>query len=180
MGSFAAPVPERFRDAYDILGGLGSAEDGARAYLARDRTTQELVALRVQDSETGAGEAGVSVARTLNSSIPADNRSCMICKVRIRDWRRFCVSCGADLSGVEPDVKDPQTRQLLERVLSASRERIEFLGQVHRSEGGGAVYFGAERATGRILALDLRRTEPRTGQADAYSLDVSAVLQRHE
>jgi serine/threonine-protein kinase len=180
MSSFAAPVPERFRDTYDILGGLGSADDGASAYLARDRTTQELVALRVQAPASSGGEPGVTVARTLSSSIPADGRSCLICKVRIGDWRRFCVSCGADLSGVEPDVKDPHTRQLLERVLMASRERLEFLGQVHRSEGGGAVYFGAERGTGRILALDLRRSEQPAGQGDAYSLDVSAILQRHE
>jgi serine/threonine protein kinase len=181
MNQWAASV-QGLQDQYDILGELGRADDGALGLLARDRTTQQLVAVRVEVTGTGQTPK-VVVTPALNSSVPATNRACPICKSSIRDWRRFCAQCGADLSGAEIRAGDAESRALLERVLQASQNQLELIGQVRRSEGGGAVYFGYERRSNRIVALDLRRQQT-TGQQAAegssseYSFAVTSTVER--
>jgi serine/threonine-protein kinase len=161
VGSWLEPLSESSHDGYDVLGVLGSAADGARAYLARERTTSELVALCVGPG----GEASVAVARTLSSIVPADNRSCPVCQAPIGDWRRYCSQCGADFSGIEARSDDPATAA--QEGEQNAQERFEVLGHLPRSEGGDAVYFGRERGSGRIVALGPQQSEPRAAPTGA-------------
>jgi serine/threonine protein kinase len=175
MNQWAASV-QGLQDRYDILGELGRAEDGALGLLARDRTTQQLVAVRIEAAPTGHPPK-VVVTPALNSTVPAMQRSCPICKSNILDWRRFCAQCGADLSGVELRSNDAESRSLLERVLQASQKQLELIGQVNRAEGGGAVYFGYERESKRIVALDLLRQQAADGTS-GYSFAVTSTVER--
>jgi eukaryotic-like serine/threonine-protein kinase len=154
---------------FEIMGELGQTGEGP-AFLARDRSTHELVAVRP------AGTAGgLAVMSALNSAVPAAPRNCPICRTAISDWRRFCDQCGADLSGVDVAPEGLDARQVVEEVLRISDRPVDLLGPMKRSEGGGDVWFGCDRQTGEILALNLKRGAG-PGRAGGYSVAVTAVL----
>jgi serine/threonine protein kinase len=161
------------RDNFEILGELGSNDLGPSSYLARDRKTGELVAIQITDL-IDTKQPVVSVKHTLNSSVPATNRHCHMCKAVATDWRRYCANCGADLSGA--DLSGSNAAAILERATSGGKT-IDLLGEMPRSEGGGKVYFGAERNTGQIVALDLRKAGT-PGGGSGYSLDVTSTLRK--
>lgn len=153
---------------FEIVGELGRNDDSA-TYLARERSTGELVAVR--DPAVGGIRA---VSRSLNAGIPASSRPCPICRAEIADWRRYCGQCGTDLSGVDvaPDGLDDHA--VVESVLRSANKPVELLGRMKRSEGGGAVWFGRDQNTGEIVALDLTRSG---GDADSgFDVSVTATL----
>ena len=150
------------------MGELGQTGEGP-AFLARDRSTHELVAVRADTA------GGVSVMNTLNSSVPTSSRDCPICRTPISDWRRFCDQCGSDLSGVDVAPEGLDARRVVEEILRTSNRPVDLFGPMKRSEGGGDVWFGSDRQTGEILALDLRRQRDSAG-AGGYSVEVTAVI----
>jgi eukaryotic-like serine/threonine-protein kinase len=152
---------------FDIVGQLGAAQ-GVEAYLALERSTRRLVALSIDPKKEPQSRFDLIVSHTLNASVPASDHQCPICRARLSDWRRFCPQCGADISGVDPGEADGSFTE-------AFRKDIDLLGHMPRSEGGGAVYFGRERTTGRILALNFNRNA-QSNTATKLSFSITSII----
>lgn len=165
-----APAARQASD-FEIVGEFGQTGEGP-AYLARDRSTGELVAVRPADPEGNV----VAVIQTLNSAVPATPVSCPICRIPVTDWRRFCGQCGADLSGVDVAPEGLEARRVFEDALRSAERPVDLIGPMKRSEGGGDVWFGRDRQTGEILALNLTRGGPLTGPGRAFDIAVTAVM----
>jgi hypothetical protein len=142
---------------YDIVARLGLGSGGAPVYLARELMTDTLVALRLPPLESGGDsrEFGLEVVRQIDSSLPAIETRCSHCSAILRQWSRFCTSCGRDISGLAPS-PGGQTRETLRRLArDTASGKYDVLGEMSRVEGGGMVYFGRERATGQVVGLQL-------------------------
>ena len=174
-------VQQAVQGNYEVLGELGRSEPeaGVVVYLARQLGTGALVALRVRPADGARGasrEMWLDVLRQLDASTPGPRETCVACGKAVSSWDRFCGSCGADLSAGDPgDGASPEA--LLEAVRSAAGAKYEVIGQMHRSDGGGNVYFARERKTGNLTALRLRREKAASGSnAPQYSLGRTTVL----
>jgi len=142
---------------YDIVARLGMASGGAPVYLARERMTDSLVALRLPplESDGESREFGLEVVRQIDKSLPAIETRCSNCSAVLRQWSRFCVQCGRDVSGLAP-APGGQTRETLRRLArDTAADKYDILGDMARAEGGGMVYFGRDRATGHVVGLQL-------------------------
>ena len=155
---------------FEILGEMGRGERGSVLYLARERASRKLVALKLRPN---AGEYELSVLRELDASIADVGNSCPSCNADLVGPGRFCSRCGADLSATRPG--DASRTKLLEAVQSAAQGEYEVLGEMERSEGGGIVYFARELETGQLVALRLTREQASDG-ADSYALVVTQVI----
>lgn len=141
---------------FDILGELGRAGEERVAYLARENSTGELVALTLEGVETEArlgGEPSFAVQRTLDATIPAAQTRCPACTAAMATWARHCPACGHDLSGGPPPVSDKNTGRMLAQ--TAGRGRFDLYGDMSRSEGGSPVYFGRDQTTDELVSLRL-------------------------
>jgi hypothetical protein len=160
-------------DDYEVFGEIARSPDGAVAYLARDLADQSLVALRVEPDPRSRDAYLLEVAKQLDSSVPAPADACPRCAAALRSWGRFCTKCGLDLwTGPAPGHKEADAH-VLAAVKEAARGRYEVLGEMHRADGSGFVFFARELQTGRVEALRLRQE---AGQQ--YSIGVTQVLQR--
>jgi eukaryotic-like serine/threonine-protein kinase len=144
---------------YDLLGELGGA-DGADVWLARERQTGELVAVRLDPARPGSPPPQPAVLRNLGPGVPAVERACPLCRQPISDWRRFCGHCGTDVAGLGASGSGAGDLDLLRG--EAERQNLDLLGRMTRAEGGDAVFFAQDRGTGQIVALTL---EPGSGEA---------------
>jgi hypothetical protein len=105
--------------------------------------------------------------------MPAPDSKCVKCGKEIKGWARFCSYCGADLTGAAPKEGDAVERALmLEAVKEAVSADYEVLGEMSRTEGGGAVYFACERKSNKIVALRLQRE----GAGDEFSVGLTTAL----
>ncbi|HEX2095276.1 MAG TPA: hypothetical protein VHG28_22965 [Longimicrobiaceae bacterium] len=167
-------VQEATEDEYELLGKLGGAA-GRMAYLARERSTGDLVALVLQedDASDGGEQFDLSVVRELDDSVPVAGHACHRCGAPFDSWSRFCDVCDRDVSGVASDEAVPGVSRgvLLDEVRSATDGEYEVLGSMERADGGGAVYFARELATGRLAGLSLQREDGPAG--DEFTLVVS-------
>ncbi len=169
---FLAAVKEAAASDFTVLGEIGRGEGGVIMYLARDMESRRLVALRLQREGQLADEFSLEVVRHLDNSMPAPDSHCVKCGKAVKGWARFCSYCGADLTGAAPKEGDAVERALmLEAVKDAVSADYDVLGEMSRTEGGGAVYFGLDRKTGRIVALRLQREE-----GDEYSVGLTTAL----
>jgi hypothetical protein len=142
---------------YDIVARLGMASGGAPVYLARERMTDSLVALRLPPLESGgeSREFGLEVVRQIDGSLPAIETRCSSCSAVLRQWSRYCAQCGRDVSGLAPS-PGGETRETLRRLArDTASDKYDVLGEMSRAEGGGMVYFGRDRATGHVVGLQL-------------------------
>lgn len=155
---------------YEILGEMGRGERGSVVYLARERASQKLAALKLRPD---GGEFELSVVRELDASVPAMGNKCPSCKVDLVGWGRFCSNCGKDLSGTRSG--EASQEELLKAVQSAAEGEYEVLGEMQRSEGGGVVYFARELRSGRLVALRLTREQESDG-SESYALGVTQVI----
>ncbi|MEP7065431.1 MAG: PEGA domain-containing protein [Gemmatimonadota bacterium] len=155
---------------YEILSEMGRGERGTVVYLARERSTQKLVALKLRPD---GSDYELSVLRELDATVPSTDNTCPFCKATLHGWGRFCSHCGKDLFGAQPD--DGSREELLAVVRELADGEYDVLGEMQRSEGGGVVYFARELDSGRLVALRLIRQEDSEG-AHAYSLGVTQVI----
>ncbi len=155
---------------YEILGEMGRGERGSVVYLARERASQKLAALKLRPD---GSEFELSVVRELDASVPAMGNKCPSCKVDLVGWGRFCSNCGKDLSGTRSG--EASQEELLKAVQSAAEGEYEVLGEMQRSEGGGVVYFARELKSGRLVALRLTREQESDG-SESYALGVTQVI----
>jgi hypothetical protein len=155
---FLKAVQGAAADDFTVLGEIGRGSDGVIIYLSREVSSGRLVALRLQREGQLAHEFSLELVRHLDNSMPAPESKCFKCGKPIRGWARFCSYCGADLSGAAPATDDTAGQAAM---LAALNEAVaadyEVLGEMARSEGGGAVYFARDRATNKIVALRLQR-----------------------
>jgi Sel1 repeat/PEGA domain len=163
-------VREAAAAEYDILGEMGRGERGSVLYLARERVSDKLVALKLRP-DGGAYE--LSVLRELDTSVPALRNQCPSCKADLVSRGRFCSECGNDLTDARPmdDSRDEQLRALR----NAAKGEYDVLGEMQRSEGGGAVYFARELSSARLVALQLVR-EPESDGSESYALHVTQLM----
>jgi hypothetical protein len=168
-----AAVRELASGDFEVFGEITRNADGAIAYLARDLTAKRLVMLRLAQSRTVPGEYLLEVAKDLDASVPPPKDGCPRCGKPLRSWGRFCTNCGLDVWTAPPDAHGRSSEEMLSAVKQAVGERFEILGEMSRAQGGGAVYFARNRATGKIEALRLR---PEQGQE--YSIGLTNILQR--
>jgi hypothetical protein len=156
---------------FEVFGEIGRAKDGTIAYLARDRSDQKLVALRLTPDAHADNEYGLDLARELDDSVPPPSTLCPRCDAPLRSWGRFCTQCGLDL-WTDPRAGQPRSKDdLLAAVREATSGKFEVLGEMTKAGGGGLVYFARDLATGRIEALRLRREGD-----EAYSIGLTGVL----
>ena len=163
---------------YDLLGELGRNRRGSIVYLGRELATGNLIALKLDESQTEPGALELSVAAELDESIPALGYECQYCGQELDSWGRFCTACGRDVSGVVTSETSIEEREeLLLAVRSASAGEYDILGEMPRTRGGGIVYFAREWATGLIVALRLQRdAESLHSSGTEYSLGKTQVL----
>lgn len=165
-------VREAAAGEFTVLGEIGRKPDGTIAYLARDRSSKKLVALRLTRGGASGGEYLLEVASQLDATVPAPHSTCPQCGVPVRGWERFCTQCGVNLWSDRAAGERWNKDDLLKAVQEATSGKFEVLGEMSRSEGG-AVYFARELETGKIEALRLQRE----GEGD-YSIGLTGVLQR--
>jgi len=163
-------VKEAAAAEYDILGEMGRGERGSVVYLAREKASQKLVALKLRPD---GGEYELSVVRELDATVPAMGNKCPSCKADLVGWGRFCSHCGKDLSGTRSG--EASREELLKAVQSAAEGEYEVLGEMERSEGGGVVYFARELRSQRLVALRLTREQESDG-SESYALGVTQVI----
>lgn len=163
-------VKEAAAAEYDILGEMGRGERGSVVYLARENTSQKLVALKLRPD---GGEYELSVVRALDATVPAMGNKCPSCNVDLVGWGRFCSHCGKDLSGARSG--EASREELLKAVQGAAEGEYEVLGEMERSEGGGVVYFAREIKSQRLVALRLTREQESDG-SESYALGVTQVI----
>ena len=150
--AFLKAVQGAAADDFIVLGEIGRGTDG------EGQLTDEFT---------------LEVARHLDNSMPAPESKCFKCGKAIRGWARFCGYCGADLSGAAASDGDTAgSAEMLEAVKEAVATDYEVLGEMSRSEGGGAVYFARDRQTNRIVALRLQRE----GVGDEFSVGLTSAL----
>ena len=170
---FLSAVKEAAAADFTVLGEIGRGEGGLIMYLARETATRRLVALRLQREGQLADEFSLEVVRHLDNSMPAPDSKCVQCGKAIKGWARFCSFCGADLTGAAPKEGDAVERALmLEAVKEAVSAEYDVLGEMSRTEGGGAVYFACERKSNKIVALRLQRE----GAGDEFSVGLTTAL----
>ena len=175
--AFLAAIQRAVAGHFDVLGEMGKGAGGKIVYLARDLATGGLVALQLTPGPANqTGEMWLDVLRQLDASVPSGEGSCPRCNAELRGWPRFCGQCGADLSGVAAGGTEGTPERLMEAVRAAAGSRYEVLGPMERTDGGGAVYFARENASGRIVALRLERD--RGGAGEQYSLGRTMLLDR--
>jgi len=166
---------ESASDDFEVVGFLGRREPRQFVFLARERSSGDLVALVLEQEESDGSSPpafSIEVARELDGRIPDAGALCPRCQHGLRKWARFCTQCGTDISGVGTSGEAAYSRAtLLAAVREEAGKDYEVLGEMPRREGGGLVYFGRERTSGRIVALRLDRED-----SDVYSLNVTRVL----
>ncbi len=166
-------VKEAAAADFDVLGEIGRGEAGVIIYLASEASSRRLVALRLQRDGQLADEFTLEIVRHLDNSMPAPESKCVQCGKAIKGWARFCSYCGADFTGVAPKEGDAVERALmLEAVKDAVSDEFDVLGEMSRTEGGGAVYFACDRKTGKIVALRLQRE----GAGEEFSVGLTTAL----
>ena len=157
------PLMQRVRDSvagtHDLLGELGTDEEGVLLYLARELATGVLVGVSVKQDNAEGTEFTVEVRRTLGETVAVQGSHCPECQTPLPDLERFCFQCGADLSGVTAADGTPESTRLLTALATATAGRFEILGRMDRERRAGTVYFARELNTQRIVALRLRRAE---------------------
>ncbi|MEO8227893.1 MAG: hypothetical protein ABI637_10685, partial [Gemmatimonadota bacterium] len=168
---FLRAVQDAAAADFDVLGEIGRGPDGMIIYLAREAASRRLVALRLQREGQLADEFSLEVVRHLDNSMPAPESKCVSCGKAVKGWARFCSYCGADLSGAAAKEGDAVDRALLlEAVKEAVSAEYEVLGEMSRNEGGGAVYFARDLATGKVVALRLER------DGEEFSLGLTTAM----
>ena len=169
-----AQVREAAEGEFEVLGEMGRSKSGNVVYLARELATAHLVAMKLSRAlGDGGDEFSLEVVKTLDGKVPGLESKCPECKVVLPDWDRFCLKCGADLTGFSPGADE--SAQLLESVKEATAGEYDIIGKMDRSDGG-AVYFARELKRDKLVALRLRKeasSEP--GQA-AYSIGETNVF----
>lgn len=170
--AFLRAVQQAAAADFTVLGEIGRGSDGVIMYLARDTQTNLLVALRLQREGHLANEFTLELARQLDNSMPAPESKCFKCSHAISGWARFCSFCGADLSGADATAGDGGNDAMLDAVRHAVAGDYDVLGQMSRTEGGGAVYFARDRNTQRIVALRLQRD----GDGEEFSVGLTSAL----
>ena len=161
------------RVCYDVLGEMGRGDRGIIVYLARDLSTERLVALKLEPGDPPQ-EFSLEVVKQLDSSLPAAESRCPSCSAAPQvGWGRYCPQCGADMSGFSSELQSPA--ELLEAVREAASDEFEVLGEMDRAEGGGRVYFARDRTSGGIVALRLEKQKDSRG-SEEYALSQTRLL----
>lgn len=165
-------VQEAAAGSHEVLGEMGRDAGGRVIYLARDLTSAALVALRLDGA---GGNYVLDVARTLDANVGrAIASACGRCGAPLVEWGKFCPQCGADVAQA---AGGPGSREdLLDAVKAAARDDFEILGEMDRAEGGGAVYFARDLASGKVVTLRLRKEQDTGPATDSYSLGETQVL----
>lgn len=178
MDEFLQLVREVAAGAYEVFGELGRESEADIWYLARDRQTRKLVALRLKREGIGADqkpEYSLDVARELDKSVSVGAGECRQCGANLRRWARFCTQCGADLTDGGKAPTSPQAReQILLEVRAAAAEYYDVLGEMPWADGAGTVYFAIEKSSGRLVRLRLRE------DAEGSSLGETRVMMELE
>ncbi len=158
---------------YTILGEMGRSKSGNVVYLAREITTEHLVAMKL--SRLGGEEFSLEVVKTLDGTVPGLESKCPECKAVLPDLDRFCIKCGADLTGVGVSPGADDAAQMLEAVKAATAGEYEIVGKMDRSDGG-AVYFARDLTRDKLVALRLRQEASGDPGQVAYSIGETNVF----
>jgi hypothetical protein len=137
---------------YEILGELGTSTEGEPVFLARRRDQEELVALRFRTTAGGVGS--FDEVRALDASVPSPSLSCVQCGHAIAGWERRCSSCGADVAGEDAGGASATVVGAIQATVAQAG--YDVLGAMPRAGGGPDVYFGRDRASGRLGTMQMQ------------------------
>src|SRR5438046_9260781 len=94
---------------------------GTIVYLARERSSQQLVALQLHPAD-GPNSMWLEVLRRLDATLPTVEERCSVCHQMVKPGSRFCAGCGADLSLVSAGSAGDE---VLEAVKKAAGSKYE-------------------------------------------------------
>lgn len=181
IAELRASVREQTGGRYEVLGELSHDATGSVICLARESGETSLIALALERTGTrsdGSGEYSIEVIHALDESLIAVGTTCFSCGRSSTGDTEFCPSCGADLGQVDPDPMPGLSRtEILRAVRETAGTAFEIIGEMPRSAGKASLFFAREIATGRIVALSLRREKDDTGE-EYLSLGVTQVIRR--
>jgi hypothetical protein len=151
-------VREATRDEFDLAAELGGTDAWA-VFLGQALDGGGLAVLLLQEAEDGGGQFDLEVMDAVEAGLPVGVTTCAACGAGEEGWPRFCALCGADLTGVQADAAVPggSAGELLAEVRAAADGVYQVLGALPHAEGGGALYFARETASGRIVGLALQQ-----------------------
>ncbi len=147
-------IREALTDAHVILGDLGRDKAGRWALLVVESAHQRLRVALIESS-AASGTFEMTLLDSLDASIPANDIPCPFCDKTLRVWGRHCTRCGKDLSGPRADALDMSSAELARQIQESADNAYQFLGWISHLDGGGAVYFGREVVSRRLVALPI-------------------------
>jgi hypothetical protein len=142
-------------------------------YLARERRSQQLVALQLHPGQNPS-QMWLEVLRRLDASLPGLEERCGSCQRVVSAGAKFCTQCGADLSAAPSGGSD----EVLEAVKQATGTLYEYLGRMEQGTHGGSVFIVRERSSGRLAALRLHKRSDTPGGNQVFDLAGTNVLGR--
>lgn len=148
---------------YEVYGELGRESASDIWYLARDRATKTLVALRLRltgTDSTGKPDYELDVEKELSSTVAVGFGDCPSCSSPIRRWAKFCTQCGKNLGlGTKVPTSPGERAALAEEVRLAAAAEYDVLGEMPWDNGAGIVYFAIQKSNGRLVRLRLKEDE---------------------
>jgi hypothetical protein len=152
---------------FEVFGEIGTV-GSSQFYLARERASSDLVALRLVPATVGYA---LNVHRRLEKSVAGSTAICAGCGSAIASTANRCTQCGRIMSrGSRTPQERERERERLRTLTDATAGAYEFLGEMESSAANSVVYFAKRTSDGAIVAV---RCEQSSSFGDEPTLPIA-------